>query len=64
MRVAEDVHEVAHFKVADLRDHVRQRRVGRDVEGHTDEQVGGTLVELAAEPAVRHVELEERMAGR
>ena len=64
VRVAEDVHEVAHFEVADLRDHVRQCCVRRDVEGHTDEQVGGTLVQLAAEPALGHVELEEGVTRR
>jgi hypothetical protein len=67
--VAERVHEVADLQPGHLRDHVREQRVGRDVERHAEEHVGGALVELAAEPsgpAFRrrgHVELEQRVAG-
>ena len=48
-----------------LREHVRQQRVARDVERDAEKDVGAALVELAAEAfAARHVELEERVAGR
>src|SRR5690606_3647758 len=48
----------------DVRDHHREERVARDVEGHAEEDVGAALVELAAELPARDVELEERVAGR
>jgi len=41
---------------------VRQQCVGGDVERHAEEEVGAALIELAAEPAAGHEELEERMA--
>ena len=62
--VAEGVHEVARLEVADLGHHHRQQRVGGDVERHAEEDVGGALVELAGEPAVGDVELEQRVARR
>ena len=43
---------------------MRQQRVGRDVERHAEEDVGRALVELAGEPAVRDVELEQAVARR
>jgi hypothetical protein len=48
----------------DLRDHQRQQRVRGDIERHAEEDVGAALVELARQPAVGHVELEQRVAGR
>ena len=43
---------------------IRDRRVGGDVEGHPEEDVGAALVELAGQSAVRHIKLEEGVAGR
>ena len=63
MRIAEGVHEIADAQAADLRDHVGEQRVAGDVERHTEEDVAAALVELAAELAVRDVELEHRVAG-
>src|SRR5690606_33277304 len=37
---------------------------GGDVEWHAEEDVGAALVELAGESALRHVELEQGVAGR
>ena len=51
VRVAERVHEVADLEPGHLGDHVGQQRVGRDVERHAEEHVGGALVELAGEAA-------------
>ena len=62
--VAEGVHEVARLEVADLGHHHRQHRVGGDVERHAEEDVARSLVELAGEPAVGDVELEQRVARR
>ena len=38
--IAERVDELARFEFAHVREHVRQERVGTDVEGHADEQLG------------------------
>jgi hypothetical protein len=64
MGVAQGVDEVAGLKTRDLRDHRRQQGVARDVERHAEEHVGGALVELARQPSVRDVELEQAVAGR
>ena len=44
-------------------DHVGEQRIARDVERHSEEQVGAALVELAAELAIGHIELEQQVAG-
>ena len=64
VRIAEGVHEVAGFQAAHLRHHHGEQGVAGDVERHAEEDVGAALVELAGELAVRHIELEEGMAGR
>ena len=63
MRVAEGVDEVADPEAAHLRDHVGQQGVARDVEGHAEEGIRRALVELAGEPPLAHVELEQAVAG-
>src|SRR5580765_8645571 len=60
--VAEGEDELAGLKLAHLSDHERQQRVGSDVERHAEKDVGAALVELARQPAIRDVELEERVA--
>jgi hypothetical protein len=47
-----------------LRHHVGQQRVGGDIEGHAEEDVGAALVQLAGQLAVGDIELEEGVAGR
>src|SRR2546423_10025956 len=51
VQVAERVYELAHVQLADVRDHVRQERVRRDVEGHAEEGVRRTPVKLAMKSA-------------
>ena len=63
MAIAAGPDEFAGLEIALLRQHVREQRVRGDVERHAEEDVGAALVELAAQPSVRHVELEERVAG-
>src|SRR5690554_5114501 len=46
------------------RDHHREERIACDVEWDAEEYIAAPLIELAAKPAFRDVELEERMAGR
>src|SRR6478735_11904364 len=52
MRVAERVHEIAGLEARHLRHHHRQQRIGSDVEGHAEEHVGRTLIELARQFAI------------
>jgi hypothetical protein len=52
------------FEPGHLRHHHGQQRVGGDVERHAEEDVGRALVELAGQPAVGDVELEQAVAGR
>jgi hypothetical protein len=62
--VAAHPDEVARRQADLLGDHPGEQRVAGDVERHAEEQVGAALVELAGEPAVGDVELEQRVAGR
>jgi len=63
VEVAEGMDEFAGAEVADLRDHEGEEGVGGDVEGNAEEKIGAALVELAAQFAVLHEELEHRVAG-
>ena len=60
--VAERVDEVARPEPRHLGNHVRQQRIGGDVERQAEEEVGRPLVQLTREPVAGDVELEERMA--
>jgi hypothetical protein len=64
MQIAEGVDEIAGLQAADLRDHQREQRVTRDVERHAQENIRAALVKLAAEFAIAHVKLEQRVARR
>ena len=57
-------YKVTDLKPALLRHHVRQKRVARDIEGHTKKNISTTLIQLAREFAVRYIKLKKRMAGR
>ena len=54
--------ELPRFEVADLRNHAGKQAVGGDVEWHSEKGIGATLVQLAREPPVVDVELEEGVA--
>ena len=62
MGVPEGVDEVAHLQAGLLRDQVGEQGIRSDIEGDAEEDVGRALVELAREPALGNVELEERVA--
>src|SRR6185312_1950767 len=64
MRVAEREDEFTRLVAGNLRHHHGQQRIGADVEGHAEEDVAGTLVELAGKPPVGDIELEQAMARR
>jgi len=54
---------MAGREIADVRDHHGQERVGRDVEGNTQEDVGAALVQVARKPAAQRRGLEENVHG-
>ena len=64
VEVAEGVNKCAGLKTADLGDHEREERVGGDIKGHAEEEIGAALVELATEFAVLNIELKKCMAWR
>src|SRR6266496_5837947 len=64
MAVTTGPHEIADAKIALLRDQVGEQRIGRDVEGHPQENIAAPLVELARQLAAGDVELEQQVAGR
>ena len=43
---------------------MRQKGVTCDIKGHSQENIAASLIKLAGEFAVRHVELEKAVAGR
>ena len=64
MQIAERVDEIARLQTANLRHHQREQRVAGDVERHAEENIRAALVKLAAQLAVAHVKLEQRVARR
>jgi len=64
VQIPEGMHEFLGSEVADLGDHHEKEGIGRDIEGHPEENVGAPLVELAAQVSFRDVKLEERVAWR
>lgn len=64
VRVASRVNEIARLKSANLCHHHAKQGIRGDVEWHAKEAVRTPLIELQREFAVRHIELEEGVAGR
>ena len=62
--VTERMDQLTGLKLTHLRDHHRQERVARDVEGDTQEEVGRALIELAAQPTLSDVELDKGVTRR
>src|SRR5579863_8152423 len=62
MAVASGPNELARIEACLMRNHMRQQRVGCDVERHTQKCIGAALVELTREAAPRHVKLKQYMA--
>jgi len=44
--IAEGVNELANFKIANVRDQMSQQSIRADIERHTEECIGRTLIEL------------------
>src|SRR6186997_3344392 len=64
MCVTESMDKVTHLQAANLSHHLRQQRIGGDVERNAQEDVRRALVQLTRQPALRNVELKHRMARR
>ena len=64
VRIAQCVDKVACFQPGHLCHHLQQQGIRRDVERYPQEGVGTALIQLQAQSAVGHVELEESVAGR
>ena len=47
MRIAKCMHEFTVLQIGNSRNHLRQQRIGGDIEGHTEEYVRAALIELA-----------------
>lgn len=62
--VAQGVNEVAGRQVGDVSNHVSEESVRRNIERHAEPHVGRALVQLAAELAIRDVELRQAVTGR
>lgn len=53
MRVAHRMYEATGREITHVRQHMRQQRVGSDVERHTQAHIAGPLIQLAREDASR-----------
>ena len=62
MEVSESVDELLGLQSTDLSDHHREQGVGGDVKGDAEEEIRAALVELAAEFAIRDIELDQGVA--
>src|SRR5690348_12736953 len=62
MAVAARPDELSRLEVALLREHVGEQSVARNVEGDAEEDIRAALIKLTGQPAVRHVELKQRVA--
>src|SRR5579871_6480085 len=61
MAIAPGPDELGRLEVALLREEMCEKRVAGDVERHSEQYVGAALVDLARQPAVGHIELEEHV---
>ncbi len=64
VRVAKRVDELARLIAGHLRYHDGEQRVGGNIERHAEKDVGRALIELARQPPVGDIELEQAVAGR
>ena len=62
--ITKRMNELTHIQITLLRNHMGQQGIGRDIEGHAQEQVGAALVELARQLAVGDIELKQTVARR
>ena len=61
MRITKGVNERSRFKSTHLRHHMRQERIGCNVERNAKEDVSTSLIELAIQFTISNMELEKGM---
>ena len=61
---AEGDDQLSGFQIRDLRDHHREKRVGRDIEGQSEKDIAAAHRHRTIQTTRRHVELKEQVAGR
>ena len=69
VRIPKAMDEVTCLVTENLRNHHREERLARNIEGNTQKEVGASLIELAGEPGASpvclvNIELKEKVAGR
>ena len=62
MHIAKCMYEFAGLQAGYLRHHHGEQCVGSDIKRYTQEHICAALVELAAEPAIGHIKLEQCVA--
>ena len=58
------MHKLTGFKIADLRQHHGQQRIGGNIERHAQKHVAAALIQHAGKFAVRHIKLKHHMTRR
>src|SRR5262245_66367170 len=64
MRIAKRVYEIARLVADHLRHHLREQRIGCDIEWHAEENIRRTLIELTRQFALGDIKLEKAVARR
>ena len=64
MRIARSMDKLPTLQAAALGYHHRQKSIRSYVERHSEEGVGAALIKLTGELTLRHIKLEEAVAGR
>ena len=62
--ITKGMNEIACFKIADLRHHLKQQGIGSNVERYAKKGVGTTLIHLQTKAAIGYIELKEHVARR
>src|SRR5262245_32775623 len=64
MRIAKRVYEIARLVASHLCHHLREQRIGCDIEWHAEENVRRTLIELARQFSLGDIKLKKAVARR
>ena len=64
MAVAACPDKVTDIQITLLRNHVREQRIARNIKRNSEEDIAASLIELAGQLSLSHIELEEHMARR
>ena len=64
MAVTAGPNKVTDIQITLLSNHVREQRIARNVKRNTEEDVAASLIKLAGEFPLSHIELEEHVARR